>query len=102
LSLQVAQELLDQFPDGVYFVPLADDRDADQFISRVAQQLAVREGGRLLLENVKDYLRDKNILLVLDNFEQLVSAAPIVAGLLAAAPQLEDHHQQSHRAEFAE
>ena len=88
LSLQVAQELLDQFPNGVYFVPLADDTNADQFISRVAQQLAVREGGRPLLENVKDYLRDKQMLLVMDNFEQLVSAAPIVAELLAAAPQL--------------
>jgi predicted ATPase len=88
LSLQVAQELFDQFPDGVYFVPLADDTDADQFISRVAQQLAVRQGGRPLLENVKDYLRDKRILLVLDNFEQLVSAAPLVAEILAAAPHL--------------
>jgi predicted ATPase len=88
LSLQVAQEMLDQFPNGVYFVPLADDTDANQFISRVAQQLEVREGGRPLLENVKDYLRDKRMLLVLDNFEQLVSAAPVVAELLAAAPQL--------------
>jgi len=88
LSLQVAQELLDQFSDGVYFVPLADDTNADQFISRVAQQLAVREGGRPLLENLKDYLRDKKILLVMDNFEQLVSAALVVVELLAAAPQL--------------
>jgi predicted ATPase len=88
LSLQVAQELLDQFSNGVYFVPLADDTNADQFISRVAQQLAVREGGRPLLENVKDYLRDKKMLLVMDNFEQLVSAAPVVAELLAAALQL--------------
>jgi len=88
LSLQVAQELLDQFPNGVYFVPLADDTDANQFISRVAQQLAVREGGRPLLENVKDYLRDKQMLLVFDNFEQLVSAAPVVAEILAAAPHL--------------
>ena len=88
LSLQVAQELLDQFPNGVYFVPLADDTDASQFITRVAQQLEVREGGRPLLENVKDYLRDKRMLLVLDNFEQLVSVAPVVADLLVAAPQL--------------
>ena len=88
LSLQVAQEMLEQFPNGVYFVPLADDTDANQFISRVAQQLEVREGGRPLLENVKDYLRDKHMLLVLDNFEQLVSAAPVVADMLAAAPQL--------------
>ena len=88
LSLQVAQELLDQFPHGVFFVPLADDTDADQFVSRVAQPLAVREGGRPLLENVKDYLRDKKILLILDNFEQLISAASIVGDLLTAAPQL--------------
>jgi len=88
LSLQAAQDLLDQFSDGVYFVPLADDTDAGQFIARVAQQLEVREGGRPLLENVKDYLRDKRMLLVLDNFEQLVSAAPVVADLLAATSQL--------------
>ncbi len=88
LSLQVAQELLEQFPNGVYFVPLADDTDTTQFISRVAQQLEVREGGRPLLENVKDYLRDKRMLLVLDNFEQLVTAAPVVADLLAATSQL--------------
>jgi predicted ATPase/class 3 adenylate cyclase len=88
LSLQVGQQMLDQFPDGVCFVPLADDTDADKLVSRLAQQLEVREGGRPLLENTKDYLRDKRILLILDNFEQLVSAAPIVAGLLAEAPQI--------------
>uniref|UniRef100_A0A7C4KHC8 Tetratricopeptide repeat protein n=1 Tax=Anaerolinea thermolimosa TaxID=229919 RepID=A0A7C4KHC8_9CHLR len=88
LSLQVAQELLEQFPHGVYFVPLADDKDASQFISRVAQQLEVREGGRPLLENLKDYLRDRHMLLVLDNFEQLASSAPMVAALLSAASQL--------------
>lgn len=88
LSLQVAAEMLDQFSQGVFFVPLADDTTAEQFVSRVAQQLEVREGGRPLLENLKDYLRDKNLLLVLDNFEQLLSAAPTVAELLAAAPKL--------------
>ena len=88
LSLQVAQETLEHFPNGAFFVPLADDTDTNQFISRVAQQLEVKEGGRPLLDNVKDYLRDKKLLLVLDNFEQLVSAAPAVADLLAAAPQL--------------
>lgn len=88
LSLQVAEDLLDQFPDGVFFVPLADDTSLNQFISRLAQQLEVREGGRPLLENIKDYLRDKRTLLVLDNFEQLISTAHIVAELLAAAPHL--------------
>ena len=88
LSLRVGEELLDQFPHGVVFVPLADDMDANQLTSRVAQQLEVREGGRPLLENVKDYLRDKRMLLILDNFEQLVSAAPVVAELVAVAPEL--------------
>jgi len=88
LSLQVAQESLEHFPNGAFFVPLADDTDSNQFLSRVAQQLEVKEGGRPLLDNVKDYLRDKKLLLVLDNFEQLISAAPVVADLLAAAPQL--------------
>jgi predicted ATPase len=88
LSLQVAQESLDQFTHGAFFVPLADDTDTTQFISRVAQQLEVKQGGRPLLDNIKDYLRDKKLLLVLDNFEQLISAAPVVADLLAAAPQL--------------
>ncbi len=88
LSLQVAQESLEHFPNGAYFVPLADDTDSNQFIARLAQQLEVREGGRPLLDNIKDYLRDKKLLLVLDNFEQLISAAPVVADLLAAASQL--------------
>src|SRR6185503_11138559 len=88
LSLQVAQEAQEHFPNGVFFVPLADDSNSNEFVSRVAQQLEVREGGRPLVENIKDYLRDKRTLLVLDNFEQLVSAAPLVSELLAAAPQL--------------
>jgi len=88
LSLKVAEDALDQFPNGVFFVPLADDNNPDQFISRVAQQLEVKEGGRPLLENLKDYLRDKHMLLVLDNFEQLMPAAPLVAELLAKAAGL--------------
>jgi predicted ATPase len=88
LSLQAAQEVLEGFPDGATFVPLADDTDSDQFIARVAQRLNVRQGGRPLQESVQDYLYDKCALLVLDNFEQLVFAAPIVADLLAAAPHV--------------
>ena len=88
LSLETARESLDHFPQGVFFVPLADDTQANQLISRIAQQLEVREGGRPLLENITDYLRDKNLLLVLDNFEQLITAAPIVDDLLKTSPQL--------------
>ncbi|MDQ2691395.1 MAG: tetratricopeptide repeat protein, partial [Chloroflexota bacterium] len=88
LSMEVARETLDKFPHGAFFVPLADDRQEDQLISRIAQQLEVREGGRPLLENITDYLRDKSLLLVLDNFEQLIPAAPVVGELLKRAPQL--------------
>jgi predicted ATPase len=88
ISLQVAHQIADQFQQGIFFVPLADDVEASQLVSRIAQQLDVREGGRPLLENIKDYLLDKRMLLILDNFEQLISAASIVAELLAAAPQL--------------
>ncbi len=88
LSLQVAQELFEQFSHGVNFVPLADDTNTDQLVSRIAQQLSVREGGRPLLENIKDYLRDKSLLLVLDNFEQLVPAASVITEFLESAPRL--------------
>jgi predicted ATPase len=89
LSLQVARDVLARFPQGVYFVSLADDSTPDQLVSRIAGQLEVREAGsQSLFENVKEYLRDKKLLLLLDNFEQLVSAAPLVADLLAAAPAL--------------
>ncbi len=87
LGLQAAQQVADQFRDGAVFVSLADDTTADQFVSRIAQQLQVREGGsRPLLENLKDYIRDKHLVLVLDNLEQLVSAVPIVADMIATAP----------------
>jgi predicted ATPase len=88
LSIQAAHDMLERFPDGVTFVPLADDTDGDQFVSRVAQRLNVRQGGRPLQESVQDYLYDKRALLILDNFEQLMSAAPIVAELLVAAPKV--------------
>ena len=89
LSLEVARQLVGQFKDGVFFVQLADVTNADQVIARIAQQLEVRSAGsQPLFQNLKDYLRDKDILLLLDNFEQVVSAAPVVAELLAAAPAL--------------
>ena len=89
LSLQVAAELADQFADGVCFVNLAPLTDPELIVSTIAQALDVREqASRSLLDSLKDYLRDKQLLLLLDNFEQLVSAAPIVAELLVAAPRL--------------
>ncbi|TMK79440.1 MAG: adenylate/guanylate cyclase domain-containing protein [Actinobacteria bacterium] len=89
LSLQVAAELVADFEDGVFFVDLAAISDPHLFIATVAQTLAVRERpGQSLSETLKDYLRDKHLLLVLDNFEQLLDAGPAVSALLAAASNL--------------
>jgi len=89
LALQAAVEALDPFADGVYFVNLAPVRDADLVTATIAQTLGVKEAGsQPLLERLNDYLRDKHLLMLLDNFEQVVNAAPQVADLLAAAPSL--------------
>jgi predicted ATPase/Tfp pilus assembly protein PilF len=89
LSLQVAGAVFDQFPDGVYFVPLAETTELDLAVSRIAQVLDVREGnGRYLVDTLKDYLGNKSLLLLLDNFEQLAGAASLTTDLLAAAPKI--------------
>ena len=89
LSLEVAIGLIGHFKNGVIFVPLGDITDPGQVIPRISQQLEVRAAGsQPLFQNLKDYLSDKNILLLLDNFEQLIPAAPVVSELLAAAPSM--------------
>ena len=89
LGLQVAANLLDAFENGVFFVSLAPIRDPALVMPTIAGTLDVRQvGGRPLLELLKDYLRDKQMLLVLDNFEQVAEAGPVVGDLLAAAPRL--------------
>jgi predicted ATPase/class 3 adenylate cyclase len=86
LSLQVAAELVEDFTHGVYFVDLAPIRDPQLVTGVIAHTLGLREaGGQPLLANLKDYLRDKRMLLLLDNFEQVLDAAPLVADLLATA-----------------
>jgi predicted ATPase len=88
LALQVAEDMADRFPGGVYFVPLASAGTADQMISAVSQALGVRESpGQPLLESLKEHLLGSSrapMLLVLDNFEQLLPAAPTVADLVAS------------------
>jgi predicted ATPase/class 3 adenylate cyclase len=89
LALQVASELLDTFADGVCFVALAPLSDPTLVTSAIAQTLGIAEGsGQPLLERLKEYLHPRQLLLVLDNFEQVVAAAPLIAELLAAAAQL--------------
>lgn len=87
LGLQVAAELLDAFVDGVYFVDLAPIHDPGLVPFTIAQTLGLTESSdQSLLDRLHFYLRDKRLLLTLDNFEQVVDAAPLIAKLLAECP----------------
>ena len=89
LSLQVAAASADQFPGGIFFVALEPVRDATMVIPRIASALGILQaGGRPLLELVVEWLADRTALLVLDNFEQVVAAAPDIAALMRGAPGL--------------
>jgi class 3 adenylate cyclase len=89
LGLQAAAELTERFEDGVFFVPLAAISDPTLVLPAVAGTLGVKEaGGQPLLESLEYYLGEKRILLVTDNFEQVLEAAPVVTGLLSAASKV--------------
>jgi predicted ATPase/class 3 adenylate cyclase len=89
LGLQIAATLLDRFEDGVFLVMLAPIRDPALVPVTIAQALGLRVAtDRPPLDHVVEYLRDRQVLLLLDNFEQLLPAAPVVAELLAACPRL--------------
>ena len=89
LALEVAGRLVDDFGNGVLLVSLAPVGDPLLVGPTVAQTLGVMEaGGQPLEERLQDELRDRELLLLLDNFEHLVAAAPVVANLLVACPRL--------------
>ncbi|MFN8597515.1 MAG: adenylate/guanylate cyclase domain-containing protein [Anaerolineae bacterium] len=90
LALQLALDTQDQFRDGVYWVPLAAIADPNLVVATIAGVFDLREspGSQALIQSLKRALEDKHLLLVLDNFEQVVTAADIVAELLEACPWL--------------
>jgi predicted ATPase/DNA-binding CsgD family transcriptional regulator len=89
LALQVASQILHQFEDGVLFVELAPISDPRFVPTTIAQVFDLGEtGSGSLVENLKHYLKDKQLLLVLDNFEQIIETAPLVGDFLSAAPGL--------------
>jgi predicted ATPase/class 3 adenylate cyclase/DNA-binding CsgD family transcriptional regulator len=89
LGLQAAAERLDEFEGGAFFVALAPVSDPDLVASTIAGPLGVVESGEQPLEeSLKDHLRTKELLLLLDNFEQVLEAAPLVGELLAACPRV--------------
>jgi predicted ATPase/transcriptional regulator with XRE-family HTH domain len=89
LALAVAEQVADAFPDGQAFVDLAPLRDPTLVLPEVAATLGLREAaGRAPAEVVSAYLRGRRLLLLLDNFEHLLAAAPVVTDLLAAGPHV--------------
>jgi predicted ATPase/DNA-binding CsgD family transcriptional regulator len=89
LSLQVAACLRKDFADQIYFVSLMEISDPALVIPTIAWTLGLEEvGSRPLLEHVQAFLKERRMLLLLDNFEQVVDAAPVLAELLQACPDL--------------
>ncbi len=89
LALEAARALRDKFGSGAFFVPLAPIRDPALVPAAIAEALGVAQReGESPLEPLKDFLRDKQLLLFLDNFEQVTAAAGSVAELLEAAPRV--------------
>ena len=87
LALQAAADLLDEFPDGVFAVSLASISDPALVPSAIARTLGLREEGRQpAIDQVREYLAGKKVLLVFDNFEHVIPAVPLVDALLAGCP----------------
>jgi non-specific serine/threonine protein kinase len=87
LAIEAATAVAAEFPDGVWFVPLVPLADPSLVAGAVAQTLGVREAPeRPAAAALTAFLRDRRVLLVLDNFEHLLPAAPLVVRLLAACP----------------
>ncbi len=88
LALQVASEVLKDF-HGVFLVALAPITDEGLVTSTIAQTLGLHETpGRAIIDTLKEFLQSKSLLLLLDNFEQVISAAPLVSELLTACSKL--------------
>jgi predicted ATPase/serine/threonine protein kinase len=89
LAQMLARRMLREFSDGVFFVDLGLLADVELVASAIAQPLGVHEsGGVPVTERLKEFLKEKLLLIVLDNFEQLMGAASLVKELLSAAPAL--------------
>lgn len=89
LALQCAGEVTDHFSDGVFFIDLASVRNAESVHASIAGTLGLREStSRPITEEVKTKLQSSHLLLLLDNFEQVISAAPQIADLLAHCTRL--------------
>ena len=88
VALQVAAELVDEFRDGVFFVPFAHLTEPELVAATIAQTLELAEADETVEVRLKRFLQSRRLLLLVDNFEQLLPAAPLLGELLEAAPGL--------------
>lgn len=88
LAIEVALQMRDHFDDGICFVPLSNLRDSASILPALVAALGIQDSVPLSLEHlVKTFLHEKQVLLLMDNFEHIASAAPFIEGLL-----LDCHH----------
>jgi len=88
LALQLAADVLAHFADGAFFVALAPISDPTLIAAAIIQTLGLQDvGGRPPGEILADHLRDRQMLLVLDNFEHVLEARALVTDLLASSPR---------------
>lgn len=89
LAIQVGADLIDDFKNGIFFVPLASVNDPKVVASTIAQALKVNvPGEQSPVESLKQYLYDKQMLLILDNFEQILKSAVLISDLLVSCSKL--------------
>jgi predicted ATPase/Tfp pilus assembly protein PilF len=90
LAMRIGTDLVERYPDGVWFVALASVRDPRLVLRAIAGELHItEEPGRDLATQVSSALRSRRTLLILDNFEQVTAAAADVAGLLEGCPHVD-------------
>lgn len=87
ISIEIAREVASLYADGVYFISLSTVDDPCLVATAIAESLDLQwRAGQSTVENLTDYLRDKQILLILDNFEHVLAASHVISDILTAAP----------------
>jgi predicted ATPase len=88
LAIEIGRKLIQDF-DGIFFIELASIHDPDLIDDEIASNLGLRDSGfKPPLEIIEEFLRDKKYLLILDNFEQIITAAPLISSLLTNCEKL--------------
>lgn len=89
LAIEVARHLSEDSSAGTFFVPLAPIADHELVAATIAKALRIREvGARPIIESLHDFFGDQEVLLILDNFEHVIDAAPLVSSLLTSSTGL--------------